>query len=319
MTQAFGGVTVTVLEQNGDPAPDVYVNWDAGFAGDYTDAFGETTLVGLPVGPATLSVDDFTLGAGSTTVTVVENTTVAATIDLVAPVFVDVDITVEDTNGNPVPDLDVYIDFSATVTTDANGVATFSFVPTGLRNVSVLEQKYVYVEYTNELVDVQTDPTDVTITIPAPTYGDVQVSVVDGAGNPMTEHVVVGWSPGVPVDANGEAVLAGFPTGTWYLPATDPWGNWIGEVEVTVVAGVLATAEIVIDPVPQYGRLDVNVKRFRAGTRSTTSTCIRTPQPRCAGLCHAGLDGRERRRDLRPGPRRHLRRLPGGPQRLLDD
>ncbi len=258
---AFGDVAVTVFDENGDPAPDVYVDWDGGFAGDYTDASGQVTLVGLPVGPATLSVEDYTLGAGSTTVTVVENTTVPATINLVAPVFVDVNITVEDTNGTPVPGLEVSIDVFGTVTTDANGVAAFSPVWTGLRNVSVFEPGVFYVEYANELIDIQTDPTNATIVIPPPTYGDIEVSVVDGSGDPVTDNVSVGGYDGqFPVDAAGEAYLSGVPTGTWYVTAFDPWGNWLAETQVTVVDGGVSTAQIVIDPVPEYGVLDVHVE-----------------------------------------------------------
>ena len=174
-------MTVTVLDENGDPAPFVYVYEDGGFNGGFTDDAGEVTLLDLPTGPTTLLVDDFTLGSGSVVTTVVANSTVTATINLTAPVFVAVNITVEDTNGDPVPGLDVYIDggFFNSAVTDANGVAAFDAIPTGLRNVYVATFTPIFVEYATAVVDVQSDPTNETIVIPKPAFGDVEVLVVD--------------------------------------------------------------------------------------------------------------------------------------------
>ena len=112
-----------------------------------------------------------------------------------------------------------------------------------------------------ELNDIETVPTNATIVIPPPTYGDIEVSVVDGSGDPVTDNVSVGGYDGqFPVDAAGEAYLSGVPTGTWYVTVFDPWGNWLAETQVTVVDGGVSTAQIVIDPVPEYGVLDVHVE-----------------------------------------------------------
>ncbi len=53
--------------------------------------------------------------------------------------FVAVNITVEDTNGDPVPGLNVFIDsgFFNSAVTDADGVAAFGAIRTGPRNVYV--------------------------------------------------------------------------------------------------------------------------------------------------------------------------------------
>ncbi|WP_036227629.1 beta strand repeat-containing protein, partial [Mesoflavibacter zeaxanthinifaciens] len=169
----IAGVDVVVTDVDGNPTTVT------------TDANGDWTATDIPVGDATVDVDETTLPADITdtltttgsdpeTVTVVEGTN-TTTDDGYAPALGDLSGTVfEDTNGNGVQDageagiagVDVVVTDvdgnPTTVTTDANGDWTLNDVALGDATVDV-DETTLPADITDTLTTTGSDPETVTV------------------------------------------------------------------------------------------------------------------------------------------------------------
>lgn len=226
-----------------------------------TDEAGIATFTQIPAGYYTFIVIKAGYSTSSLSTTISGQT---ETITLIRPKG-QITITVKGTDGQPISGVTVstMVELGGemqpvTKTTDTNGIALFTELPTHVYTFTAT--KAGYVSNTTEVIVLGAQQKAGTITL-SPSPGNAEITVTDGTSplSGATVSVTVnGQEQTVNTATNGVATFTGIPTGTYTFTATMSGYN-SGSANNVIITGGTTTAKT-ITLTRQTGSARINVK-----------------------------------------------------------
>ena len=219
-----------------------------------TVANGEATFANIATGTYTFTATKADYGSGTSGEVVIANGTTATATIALARQTGGAKITVTD-GASPLSGATVSVEGNSqipTVTTDTNGVATFTNIPTGTYKFSAAKADYADGSVTGVVVaNGATATADITL---ARQVGSAKITVTDG-DNPIsgiTVSVTVnGQVKTETTNAQGEATFTSIPTGQYTFTATSGYDS--KTAVVTIAADTPASTTITL---PAMGSVD---------------------------------------------------------------
>lgn len=181
----------------------------------------------------------------------------------------DLEVTIVDLDGNPLEGYQVQIfsldeDSWYSGYTAADGVARFEGIEAKQYVVDVSSPTWSWLG--NGAVTVAADIlTTIEIPVAPIQYGDLEVEVVDGFGNPLVgvDVALTHWSTGnlwAMTDTSGVAHFSGVPADTYNAYVWNPVaGDWVADYDVTVVANTTNQITLTVGSAMADGQLAIEV------------------------------------------------------------